>query len=85
MGMASEAIHYVEVIAGSIVRQPSNFRIDFIRNILELGEKLKLQDPIYSNAEGFVDGMSDPNWLQELQNVLYKYEVSLFEFMYNPL
>lgn len=75
-GMPAEAIHYVEVIAGSILQQPTRYSASFIKEVYELGNQLKYHDPLYSNGEGEMGELEDPSWLHGLHNVIHNYNVS---------
>jgi hypothetical protein len=75
-GLPAEAIHYVEVIAGSILQQPTNYTASFIKEVYELGNQLKYHDPVYSSGEGEGVELTDPLWLHSLYNVIHSYNVS---------
>jgi hypothetical protein len=75
-GMLAEAVHYVEVIAGSVLEQPTSYSASFVKEVYDLGDQLKYYDPLYSSREGETIELADPSWLRGLQNVIYTYSVS---------
>jgi hypothetical protein len=75
-GMLAEAVHYVEVIAGSVLEQPTSYSASFIKEVYDLGDQLKYYDPLYSSREGETVELADPSWLHGLHNVIYNYSVS---------
>lgn len=79
VGMTQEAVHYVEVIANTIMKQPSLYSPPFIREVYDLGDMLKFSDPVYTSSES--DG-TDPDWLQQLLPVLADYQVNTLGFFY---
>lgn len=75
-GMLTEAVHYVEVIAGSVLEQPASYSASFAKEIYDLGDQLKYCDPLYSSREGETVELADPSWLHGLHSVIYNYSVS---------
>jgi hypothetical protein len=69
-GMQAKALHYVEVIAGSVLEQPTSYNASFIKEVYDLGDQLKSYDPLYRVE------LADPSWLRGLHNVIYNYSVS---------
>lgn len=72
VGLLQEAVHYVEVIANTIVKFPTQYSPYFVQEVYNLGNTLKYYDPVYNSSEGIVD---DPEWLLQLLNVLNDYQV----------
>lgn len=75
-GMLVEAVHYVEVIAGSVLERPTSYSASFIKEVYDLGDQLKYCDPLYNSREGETVELADPSWLCGLHNVIYNYSVS---------
>jgi hypothetical protein len=75
-GMLAEAVHYVEVVAGSVLDRPTSYSASFIKEVYDLGDQLKYCDPLYSSREGETVELADPSWLHGLHNVIYNYSVS---------
>lgn len=75
-GMLAEAVNYVEVIAGSVLKRPTSYSASFIKEVYDLGDQLKYCDPLYNSREGETIELADPSWLCGLQNVIYNYNVS---------
>ncbi|XP_023718368.1 uncharacterized protein LOC111870357 isoform X4 [Cryptotermes secundus] len=78
-GMLTEAVHYVEVIAGSVLEQPTSYSGSFAKEIYDLGDQLKYCDPLYSSREGETVELADPSWLRGLHNVIYNYNIGLIQ------
>lgn len=76
-GMLAEAIHYVEVIAGAILQQPTSYSASFTKEVYELGDQLKFYDPVYSNGDGEAVELADPSWLRGLHSVIHNYNVGI--------
>lgn len=76
VGALQEAVHYVEVIANTIAKQPSQYTPSFIQEVYDLGDMLKYFDPVYNNSEDVEDSNNDPEWLVHLLNILNDYQVS---------
>ncbi|XP_037652867.1 protein transport protein Sec16A isoform X2 [Choloepus didactylus] len=68
MGLATQAFHYCEVIAKSILAQPHSFSPVLISQLIEVASQLRLFDPQLKEKpeeESFVE----PAWLVQLQHV----------------
>jgi hypothetical protein len=76
LGMLAEAVHYVEVIAGAILQQPTSYSASFVKEVYDLGDQLKYYDPLYRSREGETVELADPSWLRGLHSVVYNYSVS---------
>lgn len=72
VGLTQEAVHYTEVIASTIMKQPSLYQQHFIQEVYDLGDMLKFSDPVYTSSES---GGADPAWLHQLLPVLADYQV----------
>ena len=76
-GLSSSALYYLEQIASSIVKRPGEVlgeRLDkfaFMDQVLNLCERLKFLDPMYTTREGEISDMGDPEWLMEFRNTVY--------------
>lgn len=75
VGLVQEAVHYVEVIANTIAKHPSNYAPHFIQEVYDLGNMLKYFDPVYNSSEAVEGSVSDPEWLLHLLNILNDYQV----------
>jgi hypothetical protein len=75
-GMLTEAVHYVEMIAGAILQRPMSYSASFVNEVYDLGDQLKYYDPLYSSREGETVELADPSWLRGLHSVVYNYSVS---------
>ncbi|XP_019612307.2 protein transport protein Sec16A isoform X4 [Rhinolophus sinicus] len=68
MGLATQAFHYCEVIAKSILLQPHGYSPVLISQLVQLASQLRLFDPQLKEKpeeESFVE----PTWLAQLQHV----------------
>jgi hypothetical protein len=63
-GMLAEALHYVEVIAGSLLERPASYSASFMKEVYDIGDQLKFYDPLY------------PSWLRGLHGAICNYSVS---------
>lgn len=72
VGLLQEAVHYVEVIANTISKFPSQYAPYFIQEVYNLGNMLKYYDPVCNTNEG---NLNDPEWLLRLLNILNDYQV----------
>lgn len=71
VGMPKEALQYVEVIARTVSSRPSTYSIDFIQQVFELGNRLKIHDVSYSpDPAGEAEELP---WLLHLHQVLEDY------------
>uniref|UniRef100_A0A8D2E0Y5 Protein transport protein sec16 n=1 Tax=Sciurus vulgaris TaxID=55149 RepID=A0A8D2E0Y5_SCIVU len=68
MGLATQAFHYCEVIAKSILTQPAAYSVVLISQLVQMASQLRLFDPQLREKpeeESFVE----PAWLVQLQRV----------------
>nr|CAD7421679.1 unnamed protein product [Timema poppensis] len=70
-GLTSEAAHYSEELAGTILKHPGQYPAMFLRQVYDLGDRLRYHDPLYSSA----DNQRDPEWLTALEAVITDYQV----------
>lgn len=75
LGITNQALHYIEELTKSLVKDPYNLEQDIskvLRQILYLADKLKFLDPMYNVREGEISEMGDPEWLTEFRNMVEK-------------
>ena len=70
-GLSEEALHYCEVISTAICVQPGFYQLDFMIAVYNLASRLKYLDAHYLNGKGEIETMGDPQWLINLQTVIY--------------
>jgi len=67
-------LHYLEELAQALIKvDPNDIDEDVKANlskILDLADKLKYLDPMYTTREGEVSDMGDPVWLTDLRNMV---------------
>ena len=76
-GRSASALYYLETIARGITRHPELVVGDrgmsgteLATRVLELADRLKYLDPVYTTREGEIREMPDPEWLDALRSVL---------------
>ena len=67
-----QSLHYSEVIANKIQENPVLYQAQFVRQVYELGNRLKSYDPQRLQTG---EDMEDPYWLQNLARVVQAFEV----------
>ncbi|XP_049846042.1 protein transport protein Sec16A-like isoform X1 [Schistocerca gregaria] len=73
-GMVTEAIHYIEVLANTVMQSTIQYPLSFLKQIYDAGNLLKYSDPVYTS--GVEDNTErDPAWLQELEKFILNYGV----------
>ncbi|CAG2067494.1 unnamed protein product, partial [Timema podura] len=72
-GFTSEAAHYSEELAGTILKHPGQYPATFLRQVYDLGDRLRYHDPLYSSAEN----QRDPQWLTALEAVITDYQAGV--------
>nr|CAD7455561.1 unnamed protein product [Timema tahoe] len=72
-GFTSEAAHYSEELAGTILKHPGQYPATFLRQVYDLGDRLRYHDPLYSSAEN----QRDPQWLTALEAVITDYRAGV--------
>eukprot|EP00095_Tigriopus_kingsejongensis_P000182 snap_masked-scaffold487_size158652-processed-gene-0.14 protein:Tk00182 transcript:snap_masked-scaffold487_size158652-processed-gene-0.14-mRNA-1 annotation:"hypothetical protein Phum_PHUM296360" len=78
-GIASSALYYCEQIAKALTKNPQSIIGDilqpqeFLEQVLELSERLKYLDPMYTTNEGEIKDMGDPEWLTKLKALSTNY------------
>ncbi len=77
-GMSDACLHYLEQIARVFVAKPA-FVVgdrelavgDLVLRVLDLADRLKFLDPMYTTREGERSEMGDPEWLTELRSAYH--------------
>lgn len=70
-GLVDKALLYIEQISLHLINHPSKFKPAFVKNVYELGDKLKYHDPVFKDSN---EDVASLKWLGDLAQIVQQCE-----------